>query len=113
MSTWKPTAGGATIGQPGPEGGVIDRDESTSEGLRILLESDPARNFYSVTCVIPEWLVHPRFFDARGPADLAYEEMKAPLRELAAQIPFPRPPPGSKETWEAGAKLSAFTTRFP
>lgn len=109
---YEQTAGGATLGQEGPEGGTIVRDESTPRGVRILLEGDPGRSFYSVTCIIPDWLVHPRFFDAEGPAVAALEEMKAPLEALGRTLPEARPPPGHPDTWAAGARLTAFISRF-
>lgn len=113
MEQWEITAGGSTIGQSGPEGGFIERDESTARGLRILLETEPSRSFYSVTCFIPDWLVHPRFFDSREAAEAAYAEMRIPLEELAGQIPELRPPPAHPDTYAAGQKLAAFTVRFP
>lgn len=110
--SYSATADGATLGQAGPEGGTIVRDEATSRGVRILLEADAGRSFYSVTCIIPDWLVHPRFFDAPGLAEAALEEMKGPLVALAATLPETRPPPGDPETWAAGTRLTAFISRF-
>ena len=109
---WAPTAGGTTLGAAGPEGGSIDLDESLESGVRILLESDAPRGFYSVTCIIPDWMVYPRHFDAWEKAEQAYREMKEPLAELASQIPENRPPPGHPDTLKAGQKLIAFTVRF-
>lgn len=112
MNPWLATADGATVGQCGPEGGLIVLDESTSTGVRLLLEEAPERSFYSVTAIIPDWMVHPRFFDTRAAADLAYEEMRAPLLALSNDLPVPRPPPGHKDTYAGGAKLAAFMTRY-
>lgn len=112
MDQWVVTASGATIGQAGPEGGFIERDESTDRGVRILLEAEAERSFYSVTSYIPDWMAHPRFFDTRAAAEAAYEEMKQPLLELAAEVPELRPRPGAPETYAVGAKLAAFTVRF-
>ncbi|MBX5484607.1 MAG: hypothetical protein IRZ16_22515 [Myxococcaceae bacterium] len=109
---WTQTADGSTLGQPGPEGGVIARDESAARGVRLLVEEDPSRTFYSVTAMIADWMAHARFFDNRADADRAFEEMKPALMELAAKLPEVRPPPADPETWRNGALLSAFVTHF-
>lgn len=106
------TAGGTTLGSDGPQGGFISRDESTERGVRILLEEDPSRGFWSVTCAIPEWFAYPRVFDSAEAANRAYEEMRGPLVELAEGVPLHRAKPGTDEAYAAGAKLSAFMTRF-
>lgn len=113
MAAWEPTAQGATVGHDGPEGGFIERDESTPSGIRLIFEADASRSFYSVTCFIPDWLMHARFFDKREDALFAYEAMRVPLEELARALPERRPPPGHADTFAAGAKLAEFTVRFP
>lgn len=109
---WSATASGSTLGQPGPEGGFIVRDESTAKGERLLLEEDPTRGFFVVVASIPRWLVHPRFFESSEAAARAFEDMKAPLLELSAKLPTTRPGPGTKELSAFGALLSEFVTRF-
>lgn len=109
---WKPTAEGTTLGTEGPHGARIVRDESTERGTRIMLEEDPSRDFYVITSGIPEWLNYDRYFDAKDKASRAYEEMRGALLTLAAEVPLRRSPPGTKEIFDIGAKLTAFTVRF-
>ena len=111
--SWRLVEEGRTLGLGGTEGGIVVRDEEHPAGLRLTLEEDPARSFYSVTCGVVGWLVHSRFFDNEAAAHAAWDEMKPALLELVVQLPAGGAKPLEPATRAAGAKLGAFMARFP
>jgi len=111
--SWRLVEEGRTLGLGGTEGGIVVRDEEHPAGLRLTLEEDPARSFYSVTCGVVGWLVHSRFFDNEAAAHAAWDEMKPALLELVVQLPTGGAKPLEPATRAAGAKLGAFMARFP
>ena len=113
MGEWSKTASGMTVGQPGPQGAIITRDEENARGVRLTLEEDAARGLYSVTVSIPDWLNYPRFFSSAEAAHAGLEEMHEPLDAIGHELPEIRTPPGDPRTYEAGARLAALMARFP
>jgi hypothetical protein len=113
MSAWSPTAAGSTLGQEGPQGGPITLDEENERGFRLILELDASRSFFAVTVSIPEWMMYARFFGSAEEAGAALPAMREALDALVPGIPERRTPPGDPRTYEVGATLSAFMTRFP
>ncbi|MGA9524670.1 MAG: hypothetical protein WBV82_24645 [Myxococcaceae bacterium] len=113
MSSWSATASGSTLGQGGPQGGPITRDEENARGFRLIVEEDPERSLFAITVTIPEWLHYARFFESSEEAFAALAPMRDALDALAPDVPPVRPPPGDPRTYEVGAKLSELMTRFP
>jgi hypothetical protein len=111
--SWRPAAGGSTLGLEGAEGGTIVRDEEHPAGLRLTLEEDASRSFHALTCTVSGWLVHRRYFDNDARAVEAWEEMKPALVELVMQLPAGGAKGLDPATRAAGAKLGAFLARFP
>lgn len=79
---WGPAEGGATVGGPGPDGGVVVRDEEYDGGARITLARGDTGGG-SVTCGVYGLMVHTRFFSREEDAAAAVEAMKPDLAELA------------------------------
>jgi hypothetical protein len=77
--SWSDFDGGATVGQPGSERGVIVRDEEHSLGARITLERNGQIAPYAITCGIYGWMVHTRFFGLESDACNQYDLMKIAL----------------------------------
>lgn len=114
MGAWEPVAGGATLGGEGAQGGTVLLDEAhPGLGLRLTLEGDAARDFYGVTCVVEGWLVHTRFFSTEAEGRAAVEAMRPELEAVAVGLTPGGPKPGAVGRVEAGARLAAFTQRFP
>ena len=114
MSGWEPVSGGATLGGVGTEGGSVYVDEEhPTLGLRLTLEGDAARDFWAVTCGVSGWMVHTRFFSTEAQARAALEEMRPALEALAGELVAGGQRPGAPGRVESGAKLAAFTARFP
>ncbi len=113
MSSWAATASGSTLGQGGPQGGPITRDEENARGFRLIVEEEPTRSLFAITVSIPNWLHYARFFESSEDALAALDPMRDALDALASEVPEARPPPGDSRTFEVGAKLSELMTRFP
>jgi hypothetical protein len=113
MSSWSATASGSTLGQQGPQGGPITRDEENARGFRLTVEEDPARSLFALTISIPDWLLYARFFDSSEAVHASVPPMRKALEALEPEVPPVRPPPGDSRTFEVGAKLSELMTRFP
>jgi hypothetical protein len=113
MSAWSETAAGSTLGQDGPQGGPVSRDDQNERGFRLILELDESRSFYAVTVSIPDWLMYARFFGSEIQAREALPEMREALDALVPTVPERRTPPGDPRTYEVGAKLATFMSRFP
>lgn len=113
-TNWQLTLGGHTLGLPGQEGGTLIRDESLGEDrARLMLEEDAARGFWALTCTVPGWLVHTRYFTCGAEAHAALEAMRPEVEALVLALPAaPERPPG-EATREAGARLADFLVRFP
>lgn len=101
------------VGSAGAQGGTVSRAERDPErGLALVLEEDASRGFWAVSARIDGWLLHTRFFDDGERAHAALEAMRSPLEALAATLPSGGPRPGTRDAFEAGPRLAAFTARF-
>lgn len=101
-ASWHPVDDGATLGQMGPEGGIIIRDEEHTEGARITLERRGSIAPFSITCGVYGVMFHTRFFADEAEGQGAYALMKPGLASVA-----------EGDASDASAGASAFVTRFP
>lgn len=85
---WIGFEGGASLGQPGSESGVILVDEEHEEGARITLERDSPTAPYAITCGVYGWMFHTRYFGSEKEARSEYEQMKVGLAEIASAVPY-------------------------
>ncbi|MDC0706885.1 hypothetical protein POL68_00200 [Stigmatella sp. ncwal1] len=100
------------MGLPGAQGGLITRDEAYAGRVRLTLEQDEDRSFYALTCGIPEWLSHSRFFGSADEATAAFEAMRPALVELWSRLPAGGPRSSPDAARLAGPLLAAFVARF-
>lgn len=112
-ASWKPFAGGSTLGQSGSQGETITWDEEYAGQVRLTLEQDESRSFYAITCGIAGWMVHTRFFGTADEALAAFEEMRPALVELHSRLPEGGPRSAQEAARVGGPLLSAFPARFP
>jgi hypothetical protein len=108
---WQLFDNGATVGQPGSEGGVIVRDEEHESGARATLERDCGSAPWTVTCGIYGWFFHTRFLGSEAEA-----EFPAMLDELAAILDsIPRVDDSGADGKEGAVSESIcrFVGRFP
>jgi len=108
---WRAHDDGATIGQPGSEGGVTVRDEEHDSGARATLERECEHGLWAVTCGVYGWFFHTRFLGSEAEA-----EFPAMLDELAAILDIvPRVDDPEREAKRDAVceAISRFVTRFP
>jgi hypothetical protein len=78
--TWSMFEAGRTIGEPGPQGGRVLRDEEDARGARLTLEEGARKGPYAITCTIAnERLEHVFATDASGTAARVFNAMKSDL----------------------------------
>ncbi len=109
---WRVFIGGSTIGTQGTEG-VILCDEEHTDGARITLEKNGIAAPYAVTCGIPGWLVHTRFFQTERTARKAFKAMKAGLASVLCIIPREEDVTDGTKLMQVNAALADFMERFP
>jgi len=108
---WQSFDSGATVGQPGSEGGVIVRDEEHEAGARATLERDCGSVPWTVTCGVYGWFFHTRFLGSEAEA-----EFPAMLNGLAAIldiIPRVDDPDADAKMGVVSQAISEFVARFP
>ena len=88
---WSPMEDGGTLGEQGPDGGVVIRDEEYSGGARITLARGDGGGS-SITCGVYGLFVHTRFFAKEGVGEREFELMKPPLAVLADTKDSPHAP---------------------
>ncbi len=91
---WIATEGGATVGEPGPEGGRVladaewaDPDDPEDADARLTLEED-GLGFRTVAVLYGGWYSRSDWFLNRSEADQALEILRTDLERLAAMIPY-------------------------
>lgn len=109
--TWTPYEDGGSLGWAGSQGGTITRDELYAGQVRLTYEVDDSRSFHALTCLVPGWLLHHRFFDNAAEALAAFEDMKPALRELHARLKEGGPQ-SQAEARDAGPLLASFLARY-
>jgi hypothetical protein len=116
---WLRFENGQTVGQHGSEGGTIILDEVHAEGARITLEHIAKRRLcrapvitFAITCGVYDWMVHTRFFTLQEEATQAFQQMKAGLEQVLAQLPPEDAPDRNGRTAEVPRYLQEFIARF-
>ncbi len=111
--SWYPFEGGRTVGQRGPENGVILQDEEHANGARITLECGCSAAPFAITCSIYGWMVHTRYFPTEESAQQAFKEMKFELANILRLIPNENDPEAETKLQVVGKMLLDFIERFP
>jgi hypothetical protein len=119
---WYPYEQGQTIGQIGPEGGYVLRDEEYGDpddpedaDARLTIEQGKAdAPGFPVTASLYGWMYHTVRYPAQEAAEAAYAAMREELERLRELLPYEED--GPKKIQEKAAALteavSAFETRF-
>lgn len=110
---WHPFDEGRSLGQHGPEGGIILEDEEHIDGARITLERGGSTAPYAVTCAISGWLVHTRFFSNEEDARRGFEEMKPGLTTMLSLIPNRDDSDIESKMADISTAIRDFIKRFP
>lgn len=114
---WLPAYDGSTLGQMGPAGAVITRDELLREGpdaeerARLTLEEDPSRGLYALTGYLSGWLLHTCYLADAQVAGTTLEEMRAALETLLVELPA-QGPKDAEARRVGGTMLARFLARF-
>jgi hypothetical protein len=82
LNHWSPYEGGATVGKPASESGIILEDDECAEA-RITLERGATIAPFAITCGLYGWFFHTRFFSTEDEARSEYKEMKIELGRMA------------------------------
>src|SRR5205823_3097023 len=109
---WRSFDNGATVGQRGPEEGIILRDEEHELGARITLEENCSHGVpFTVTCGIYGWFFHTRFLSSKAAAEFA--AMMDGLSHILGSIPSVDDPNADAKCTEVSKAIQAFVARFP
>ena len=115
--SWLPAYDGSTLGQMGPAGAVITRDEllrggpEDEERARLTLEEDPSRGLYALTGYLSGWLLHTCYLADAQAAGTTLEEMRAALETLLVELPA-QGPKDAEARRVGGTLLARFLARF-
>jgi hypothetical protein len=120
---WYPYEGGVTLGQTGPGGGVVRRDEEFGAvddpeyaDARLTLEQEPPGSEdlpFTVTATLyGGWMLHVQRFATEEEANDAFEAMQPEVEALADLIPdeTDRDIPGGVRALNEA--IAAFQSRF-
>jgi hypothetical protein len=110
---WVPFDRGATVGQPGSEGGMIVRDEQHEVGARITLERDSVSAPFTITCGIYGWFFHTRFFGSESEGVTEFARMQEGLASILLGIPRVDDPEADVECARVCEEIAEFVARFP
>jgi hypothetical protein len=111
VGVWKPFDGGATVGQPGSEGGVTVRDDEHEAGARATLERGCGSAPWAVTCGIYGWFFHTRFLGSEAEAE--FPAMLAGLAAILDIVPRADDPEADAKVGAVGEAIERFVARFP
>lgn len=118
LGIWYPYEGGTTVGEPGPEGGTLLRDEEYGNPeeeedahARLTLERN-APDRYTVTATLYGWMYLVRPVPTEPDAARDYETLRAELERLAELFPYEEDGPAlveqkTNDLTEAVAELEA------
>ena len=108
---WRPFENGATVGQPGSEGGATIRDEEHEAGSRITLERGCGSAPWAVTCGIYGWFFHTRFLGSEAEAEFpAMQDSLAAILDIVRRVDDPG---ADVQMGTVGEAISEFVARFP
>lgn len=110
---WTAFREGATVGQSGPEGGVIIRDEEHPSGARLLLERACLRAPFAITASVYGWAEHTRFIADEPSAMHAFDLMKPALAEIVSLTPTEDDPEADQKADAVTNAVAIFIERFP
>ena len=110
---WYAFEDGASIGQPGTEGGEIVRDDEHPWGARITLERGAAAVPFAITCGIYGWMMHTRWLPTLDQAESEFDQMRDAISEIMEMIPLSSDPLADEKMRAVGAALDRFVLRFP
>jgi hypothetical protein len=110
---WDNIENGATIGTPGSEGGVIERDEEHTDGARITVERGGDYAPYSITRGVYGWFFHTRFCSTRDEANRECDLMRVGMGAILALIPAPNDPEADEKSNRVVESIHAFVGEFP
>jgi hypothetical protein len=121
--TWYPYENGTTIGEIGPEGGYVLRDEEYGDpdddedaDARLTLEQGKADNpGFPLSATLYGWLFHVVRCDTQSEAEAAYSAMRSELEALRELLPYEEDGPKKIEKKAAILleAITAFETKFP
>jgi hypothetical protein len=120
-SEWYPYEGGATVGQIGPAGGYVLRDEELGDpdeeedaDARLTLEQGRADNpGFFVTATLYSWLFHTHREAGEAAGVTTYEAMKRDLTELVSLMPMEDDRDISGKVSRLNAAIADFEVRYP
>jgi len=85
--SWSTYAAGATVGEAGPAGGRVVRDEVHASGARITLEEGATPAPFVITCRLASALDHAWATSASAHAARVFSRMKSDLEQIAVVLP--------------------------
>jgi len=84
---WSMFEAGRTLGERGPQGGRVLRDEEDARGARLTLEEGARPGPYAITCSLTDGrLEHVFATDASGTAARVFNAMKSDLDAVLALL---------------------------
>jgi hypothetical protein len=110
---WTAFEDGASIGQPGTEGGVIVRDDDHPWGARITLERSADAVAFAITCGIYGWMMHSRWLPTLEQAESEFAQMRDAISAILEMIPLSSNPQADEKMRAAGDAMDRFLLRFP
>ena len=110
---WLAVEGGATIGGPGSEDGIMVKDEEHSAGARIAMEKEGSNAPYIVTCGIYGWMYHTCYFDKEEDANKGYAAMRNGIADILGMVPQPGAPDAEKQIENVQAAIAKFVEAYP
>lgn len=122
IGEWYAYEGGATIGEPGQEGGTTLRDEEFGDPedeeeahARLTLErSDGDEPEFILTATLYGWMFSSRREPNEAVAHNDYDAMLGELERLSAMLPYEEDGPAEieRKSRELAAAIAAFEARF-
>ncbi len=119
---WYPYEDGTTVGQAGPEGGIVLRDEEYGNPddpedahARLTLERAPSDNSgFILTATLYGWMFVTRPVPDLAQAEGEYSAMRSELEHLATLFPYEEDGPAliQKKAHDLNAAIAAFENRF-
>ncbi len=84
---WRVLQNGQSLGQRGPDGGIIVSDEQYESSARITLERQGRSALWSITCEIRGCFTHTAHAASEQDARRKYADMQRDLASIMAESP--------------------------